>query len=153
MKNIVVNKQASHSYEILEKYRVGLVLRGPEVKAIKNGQISLKGAYITIKRAPKPELYLMKAHISQYKHSGNMPDYEPERPRKLLITKEELKSLIGKLEQKGLTIIPIRVYTAGNLVKLEIGLARGKKLYQKKQDKKTKDIEKQIKRTLKYQNH
>ena len=132
----IINKQAHFNYEILEKYQVGLVLLGHEVKSIKSGQISLKGAYISIQNNPKPELYLMKAHISKYKFAGSLNNFDPERPRKLLISKNEIKTLIGKLEQKGLTIIPIKVYTKHNLVKMEIGLARGKKLYEKKEAKK-----------------
>ncbi|NQT49385.1 SsrA-binding protein SmpB [Candidatus Kuenenbacteria bacterium] len=147
----ISNKQAFFSYEILEKFQAGLVLKGHEVKSIKNGQISLKGAYITIQNNPKPELYLVKAHVAKYTKTGDIPDYDPERPRKLLITKNELKALIGKLEQKGLTIVPLKVYTERTLVKLQFGLARGKKLFEKKEQKKNKDVAKEIRRTLKYQ--
>jgi len=147
----IINKHALFSYEILEKFEAGLVLKGYEAKSIKLGQMNLKGAYITIIRDPMPELYLIKAHVSKYKPTGSLPDYDPERPRKLLIKKSELKSLIGKLEQRGLTIVPLRVYTKRNLVKLEFGLAKGKKLYEKKEQKKQKDVDKEIRRTLKYQ--
>lgn len=147
----VINKYATFNYEILDKFEAGLVLKGFEVKSIKQGQINLKGSYISIKSEPAPALYLIKAHVSRYKPAGALMDYDPERPRKLLIKKNELKSLIGKLEQRGLTIIPLKVYTKRNIVKLEFGLARGKKLYEKKEQKKQKDIEKEIRRTLKYQ--
>jgi len=147
----ITNKQAFHSYEILDKFQAGLVLRGHEVKAIKNGQISLKGAYITLKNQPQPELFLKNANISKYQKAGPMPDYDPLRKRKLLVTKQEIRKLIGKMQEKGLTLVPLKVYTKHNLIKLEFGLARGKKLYQKKEEKKKKDIQKQIHRTLKFQ--
>lgn len=148
----ITNKQAHFSYEIIDAYEAGIVLRGHEVKAVKNGQMSLKSAYVTIMNDPTPSLYLMKAHISPYKFAGNLLNYDPERPRKLLVRKNELKALIGKLEQKGLTIIPLRVYTKRNLVKVEIGLARGKKQFEKKEALKKRDVDKEIRRTLKYQN-
>ena len=147
----VVNKQATYDYELLDKFEAGLVLTGQEVKAIKNNQINLKGAYISLKYEPAPELFLIKAHVSPYKPAGPLPHYDPERPRKLLIRKEEIKRLVGKLQQKGLTIVPLSVYTKRNLVKLEFGLAKGKKQYQKKEQKKKRDIDKEIHRTLKYQ--
>jgi len=147
----IINKQAHFSYEIMDALEAGIVLFGHEVKAVKNGQLSLKSAYVSIINDPKPGLYLMKAHISQYKFAGNLVNYDPERPRKLLINKNELKTLIGKLQQKGLTIIPLRVYTKRNLVKIEIGLARGKKLFEKKEAKKLKDVDREIRRTLKNQ--
>ena len=126
-----------------------MVLTGSEVKSIRNGQISLKSAYIGIVYNPKPELFLIKASISAYKKASSKLDYDPERPRKLLLNKSELKSLVGKLEQKGLTIIPLKVYTSRNLVKLEIGLAKGKKMYEKKEQIKKRDIDREIRRTLK----
>lgn len=145
----IFNKYAGFSYEILDKLEVGLVLTGSEVKSIRNGQISLKGAYINIEYTPKPELFLVKASISAYKKASSKLNYDPERPRKLLVNKSELKSLVGKLEQKGLTIIPLKVYTTRNLVKLEIALARGKKMYEKKEQIKKRDVDREIRRTLK----
>jgi SsrA-binding protein len=147
----IINKQARFSFEFLDTFQAGIVLKGHEVKSIKSGQISLKGAYIVLKSEPDPALWLIKAHISPYKYAGPLPDHDPERPRKLLINKNELKSLIGKLKEKGLTLVPIKVYTKRTLVKIEFGLGKGKKLYEKKEAKKTKDVEKEIRRTLKYQ--
>ena len=147
----IVNKQATFNYEILDKFEAGIVLRGYEAKVIKSGQANLKGSYITVKRDPKSELWLMKAHVSKYKYAGTLPNYDPERPRKLLINKKEMKSLVGKLEQKGLTIVPLRMYTIRNLVKVQFALAKGKKQYQKKADLKKKDVDREIRRTLKYQ--
>jgi len=146
----ITNKEAYFNYEILNKYEGGLVLLGHEVKSIKNNQLSLKGAYLTIMNNPTPEIYLVKAHVSQYKKSGIMPNYDPERPRKVLLKRSEIDALIGKLEQKGLTIVPIKVYTKRNLVKLEFGLAKGKKKHEKKEAKKKKDVDKEIRRALKY---
>ncbi len=145
----IFNKYAGFSYEILDKLEVGLVLTGSEVKSIRNGQISLKSAYVSITYNPRPELFLFKASISAYKKASSKLNYDPERPRKLLVNKSELKSLVGKLEQKGLTIIPLKVYTKRNLVKMEIALARGKKTYEKKEQIKTRDVEREIRRTLK----
>ena len=145
----ILNKQAGFNYEILDKLEVGLVLTGSEVKSIRNGQISLKSAYIGIVYNPKPELFLIKASISAYKKASSKLNYDPERPRKLLLNKSELKSLVGKLEQKGLTIIPLKVYTSRNLVKLEIALAKGKKMYEKKEQIKKRDVDREIRRILK----
>lgn len=145
------NKQAHFDYEILETCQAGLVLTGAEVKSVKAGQMNLKGAYITIKHLPKPELFLTNAHISHYKPAGTKLTYDPTRSRKLLVTKKELHHLIGKLEQKGLTIVPLKVYTIRNLIKLEFGVARGKKKFEKKEDIKKRDVNKEIRRTLKYQ--
>ncbi|MFH0779942.1 MAG: SsrA-binding protein SmpB [Parcubacteria group bacterium] len=145
----IYNKQAGFDYEILEKYQAGIVLGGQEVKSVKNGQMNLKGAYVAFKHVPLTELYLINAHISAYKNAGPLPSYDPTRSRKLLLTKKEIKSLIGKSEQKGLTIAPLKVYTVRNLVKIELGLCRGKKRYEKKEKKKKQDVEKEIRRTLK----
>jgi SsrA-binding protein len=148
----ITNKEAYFSFEILDKLEVGIVLQGHEVKSVKAGQISLKGSYVSIRKNPKPELFLINANISKYQKAGPLPNHDPQRERKLLINKSELNKLIGKLEQTGLTIVPLKVYTKRNLVKLEIGLAKGKKLYQKKQEKKKQDVEKEIRRAVKYQN-
>ncbi len=145
------NRFALHSYEILDKFQAGLVLTGAEVKSAKNGGITLKSAYIGLNYTPKPEFFLIKAKISPYKFSAHKIDYDPERPRKILLTSKEIQSLIGKLEQKGLTIIPIRVYNNRNLVKVEIALCRGKKQFEKKESLKRKDVEKEIRARLKYQ--
>jgi SsrA-binding protein len=147
----ILNKQATFNYELLDKYVAGVVLHGHEVKATKAGEINLKGSYITIKKEPSPQLYLTNAHISLYKKAGNVKDYDPLRQRQLLITKKELNFLLGKIEQKGLTLIPLKVYTIRNLIKLEFALARGKKKYEKKEAKKQKDVDREIHRTLKMQ--
>ena len=121
MSTLTVNKRASFDYEIINRYEAGLVLLGHEVKSIKTGHISLKGAYVTLKQTgkPLPELYLINAHIPLYKKASTIENYNPERPRKLLIHKNQIKRLLGKKKEQGLTFIPTKVYTKHNLIKLE----------------------------------
>jgi SsrA-binding protein len=145
MATVAVNKRSSYDYEILEKYEAGLVLRGHEVKSIKNGHISLKESFVTIKGN---ELYLTNAHITLYKHAGIIPHYDPTAPRKLLLGKSEIKSLIGKSRTRGLTLVPIKVYTKRRLLKLEFGLGKGKKEFDKRDTIKRKESEKEIRRML-----
>jgi SsrA-binding protein len=150
---LAVNKRANFDYEISETYEAGLVLAGHEVKSAKQSQISLKGAYITLKRQQGkslPEAFLTNAHISPYKKSGPMPDYEPTRPRKLLLKKSQLKYLVGKKQEQGLTLIPTKMYTKHGLVKLEFGIGRGKKKTDKRETIKKREVDRQI-RTLKKQ--
>ncbi len=146
----IINKQARHEYEIIETYEAGLVLFGHEVKSIKNGQLKLAGAYITAKNEPTAELYLIGAHIPRYTKASNLPDYDPLRSRKILMNKKEISSLIGKIQAGGLTLIPLKVYTKNNLIKVEIGLGRGKKRFDKKSDLKNRDLDRDLKRALKY---
>lgn len=145
---IVRNKEGLFNYEILEKYAAGLVLSGPEVKAVKGGQISLKGSYVSIDG--QGEVWLVNCHISPYKPAqGQQQGYQPTRPRKLLLNKKEISSLSGKGRQKGLTIIPISVYTSRRLIKVEIGLARGKNQIDKRDSIRKRESEREIRRTLK----
>jgi len=153
MKIFAFNRQAGHHYTILETFEAGLVLNGAEVKAIRAGQINLKGSFITIresKTAPKArsEAFLSKAHISLYS-KASLPAYVPDRERKLLLRKKEIQSLKGKLGQKGLTLTPLKVYNKGGLLKLEFGLSKGKKQCDKRQSLKEKDAKRKIQRTLK----
>lgn len=145
----IINKQAKFDYEILDKFEAGLVLNGAEVKSVKSGQINLKGSYVTIKHLPKVELYLINAHISKYKPAGVQPDYEPTRSRKLLLHKKEINKLTGILKQKGLTLVPIRVYTKHNRIKLEFGIGRGKKKFEKKESIKNRETKRKIERAMK----
>jgi len=149
--DLAINKFATSGYEIISKYQAGLVLTGGEVKSTRNNGLSLRQSYVGVDNTAKPEFYLMKAKISPYKFAGSQPNYNPERPRQLLLQKNEKRALLGKLEQKGLTIIPIRVYNNRNFIKVEIALARGKKLYEKKADLKKKAVEKEIRARMKYQ--
>jgi len=140
------NKEMIYSYETLETFEAGLVLTGAEVKSVKLGHIQLKGSYITIH--PDNTLWLVGTHVSNYK-----PAYDhkqnPHRHRKILLNKKEIDNLRGKLAQKGLTIAPVKVYTKGGLIKLEIALVRGLKKYDKRAKIKSRDIDRDIKRTLK----
>jgi len=146
MKALATNKRARFDYEILENFEAGLVLLGYEVKSIKLGNVSLKGSFITIRNG---ELWLKNTHVSRYKPAGKLPDYDAERDRKLLVRKSELKKLMGKTGQQGLTLVPIRLYTKGNKVKLEFGLARGKKKHEKRELIKKRDIDREIRQRLK----
>lgn len=143
MKTITINKKGLYSYKILEEYESGVVLTGPEVKAAKLGQINLKGSYATIDQQNEP--WLMNAHISAYKPAaGAQKDYDPTQRRKILLKHQEIKSLIGKLKIKGLTLLPIKVYTKKGLVKITLGLAQGKKMADKREIIKKREIDRKI---------
>lgn len=140
----IVNRHARSSYEFLDHYEAGLVLTGAEVKAAKKGHVSLKGAYVTHENS---ELWLKNAHISPYQRA-NQPGYEPERPRKLLMRRKEIDSLMGKLSQEGLTMIPEKVYSKSGLIKVELVLARGLKKHDKRERIKKRDVSRDIARAL-----
>lgn len=149
------NKKAYHDYHILEKLEAGLKLHGQEVKSAKQKNISLKGSYVTISYTGKnhqPEAWLLNTHISPYKFAGNLKSYDPTRSRKLLLARLEINKLIGLKKQKGLTFIPLSVYTKKGLIKLELGLCRGKKLFDKRQDIKKREDQRNMRRMLKTQN-
>lgn len=143
---LIKNKKAYHEYEILESFEAGIVLNGQEVKSIKNRRMSLKGAYVKIKHG---EAYLIGANVPAYQPKNAPPDYSAQRDRKLLLKKSELKYLIGKTEQKGLTIVPLKVYTKGRYLKLEIGIAKRKDKKDKREVKRRKDLEREQARELK----
>ncbi len=143
MKTYAINKRASYDYELLEKIEGGLVLAGCEVKAIKTGHISLKGAYVTINNS---ELFLVNANIPPYQ-PANMPEsYDPTRSRKVLVRRNEIKSLIGKAGQKGLTLVPIKVYSKRGLIKLEFAVGKGKRKVDKREDIKKREAKIEMKR-------
>ncbi len=145
MKTLATNKRAAYDYEILEKIEGGLVLAGYEVKSIKKGHISLKGAYVTIKNE---ELFLTNANISPYQ-PANMPEsYNPTGPRKVLVHKRQIKSLVGKISQKGLTLVPIRVYSKNRFIKLEFALGKGKRKIDKREGIKKREVKISIERAL-----
>jgi SsrA-binding protein len=147
MGTLAFNRQARREYEILKTYEAGMVLKGYEVKSVKNGQINLKGSYIVIKRIEdKKSLapFLVKAHISIYKPAGQKDEYDPYRDRQLLLNRDEISQLIGKSQESGLTLIPLKVYTKHKLLKLEIGVGRGKKKFDKREDIKKKDLDRKI---------
>lgn len=142
---MIVNKKARYEYEILRKWEAGIVLKGAEVKSVREGRVSFTNSFIRIKDG---EVFLYNLHIAPYSNSSQV-DYDPKRERKLLLHKNEIKSLIGTLTQKRLTLIPLSVYFKEGKVKLEIGLAKGKRLYDKREKLKEKTVEKEIRRTLK----
>ncbi len=146
MKIIKKNKKAFYNYEILERFEAGIALTGNEVKAIKSGKISLKGSYVTLK---DEEVFLINCHISPYQPANAPPDYDPERTRKLLLKKKQIKYLIGKTKQKGLTLVPLRVYNKRGKIKIEVGLVKGKKKPDKREKIKKRDQEREIRRILK----
>jgi len=146
MPKLAVNKRALFDYEILEKFEAGLVLFGHEVKSVRLGRMSLLGSYVTINQGAA---WLINGHIPLYPKAGPKPDYDPDRTRKLLLHKRELDRLAGKMEQKGLTLVPISVYTKGSQIKLEFGLGRGKKQYEKKESIKKREVDREIRRSLK----
>jgi len=140
------NKMAYYDYEILDTMEAALVLSGQEVKSAKQGQISLKGTHLGF-HDDRPGI--LNLTISKYKPAGPLPDYDPNRWRELLLHKRQIAYLKGKLTQKGLTIVPLRVYTKGRLIKVEIGVAKGKKKYDKREVLKQRDQAKEINRILK----
>lgn len=141
LKNLAENRRARYDYEILETYEAGLVLFGHEVKAIKTGHISLRGSYVIIKNN---EAYLLNAFIPPYQPANTPEDYNPERTRKLLLNKSEIRSLIGKSKQKGLTLVPLRIYTKKSKLKLEFGIGKGKRKIDKREAIKKRETEREI---------
>jgi len=140
------NRKATFNYEIRDKYEAGLVLTGSEVKSIKTGHISLNESFITRKGE---ELFLTNANIPFYKFAGDAKNYEPTRPRKVLLRKSELKHLIGKISTEGLTLVPLCVYTKKRLVKLEFAIAKGKKQFDKRRTIAKREDKRRMERLLK----
>ncbi|MCQ2508352.1 MAG: SsrA-binding protein SmpB [Dorea sp.] len=147
-KLIANNKKAYHDYFILEKYEAGIALAGTEVKSIRMGKCSIKEAFI---RVEDGEMVIYGMHIAPYE-KGNIFNKDPLRPRKLLLHKSEINKLYGKIKEQGITIMPLRVYFKGSLVKVEIGLAKGKKLYDKRDDIAKKDAKREAEREFKIRN-
>ena len=142
---IVKNKKALFNYEIIEKYESGIVLRGTEVKSLRERAVNMSDSYASFK---KGELFIVNMHISQY-HFGNINNHEPLRERKLLMKKIELKRLFGKVKEQGLTLIPISLYFSKGKVKVEIALAKGKKLHDKRETLKRKTLDREMERYIK----
>ena len=147
-KLIANNKKAYHDYFILDKYEAGISLHGTEVKSLRMGKCSIKEAFVRIEDG---EVYIYGMHISPYE-KGNIFNKDPLRVRKLLLHKSEINKLAGKTKEKGITIMPLRVYFKGSLVKVEIGVAQGKKLYDKRQDIAKKDQQREAQRDFKIRN-
>ena len=148
MKLIANNKKAYHDYFILETYEAGIALHGTEVKSLRMGKCSIKEAFI---RVENEEVFIYGMHISPYE-KGNIFNKAPLRVRKLLLHKYEIRKLLGKTKEKGMTLVPLKVYLKDSLVKVEIGLAKGKKLYDKRQDIAKKDQQREAQRDFKVRN-
>ena len=142
----ILNRKARYDYELLDKYEAGIVLTGTEIKSIRNGQANLKDSYAIIKNG---EAYLLNMHISKYKQ-GNQFNHDETRTRKLLLHKNEIKKINDKISIKGLTLVPVKLYFTNGKAKIELAIARGKHTYDKKEKIKQKDIEREIKKSLKY---
>jgi SsrA-binding protein len=145
-KNITVNRKARHEYSILQTFEAGIVLQGTEVKSLRQGKANLSDAYASVKNG---EVWLSNAHISEYKQ-GNIFNHDPLRERKLLLNKSEIRKLIGKVKEKGLTLIPLRLYFLKGKVKVELALAKGKKVYDKRAAIAKRDFERDQERKIKY---
>jgi SsrA-binding protein len=144
-RTLVENRQARFNYEIMEKFEAGISLLGTEVKSIREGKANIKEAYADIRNG---EAWLIGAHISPYSH-GNITNHDSLRDRKLLLNAREIDKLQGKVMEKGLTLVPLRLYLKGRLIKLELGVGRGKKLVDKREDIKKRDQEREIQRAMK----
>ena len=146
IKLIANNKKAFHDYFIEDTYEAGIALAGTEVKSLRSGKCSIKEAFVRVENG---EVYVYGMHITPYE-KGNIFNKDPLRPKKLMLHKYEINKLVGKLNEKGLTLVPLQVYFKGSLVKVEIGLARGKKLYDKRQDIAKRDMKRENEREFKH---
>ena len=142
IKIVATNRKARHEYEVLDTFEAGIVLQGTEVKSLRQGKANLKDSYATIKNG---EVFLLNMHISPYEQ-GNVYNHDPTRTRKLLLHKSEINRLIGKVEEKGMTLIPLKLYFKRGKAKVELALARGKKLYDRRRDIAKRDAERELRR-------
>lgn len=142
IKVIATNRKANFEYAILNRYEAGFVITGTEVKSIRDGKINIQESY---GRIINDEVWIINSHINEYKY-GNINNHEPLRNRKLLLNKREIRKIKQQLQEKGLTLVPLKVYFKGSLVKVEIGIAKGKKLYDKRESIKKRDIERNLSR-------
>jgi SsrA-binding protein len=145
-KNITVNRKARHEYAIIQTFEAGIVLQGTEVKALRAGKANLVDSYATVREG---EVWLLSAHISEYTQ-GNINNHNPTRERKLLLNKAEIRKLIGKVKEKGLTLIPLRLYFKNGKVKVELALVKGKKEYDKRETIAKRDFQRDQERKIKY---
>ncbi len=139
-RSLAQNRRALHDYHILERVEAGVELTGTEVKSARSGKVQLKDAYVSFDGS---QAWLVGAHISAYSH-GNRENHPPERPRRLLLKRREIERLFGRTQLKGLTVIPLSVYLKGNWIKLELGLAQGKKLYDKREAEKRRTLDREM---------
>jgi len=143
-KEVAVNRQAFHNYEILERLEAGIVLTGTEIKSARDGKVNLKDAYGLVKSG---EVWLLNCHISPYSH-GNYANHDPLRTRKLLLNRSEIRKLIGRTTEKGLTLVPLKMYLKNGRLKCELALARGRKLHDKREVSKMKTIDKEARQAV-----
>jgi len=143
-KEVAVNRQAFHNYEIIEKFEAGIVLTGTEIKSAREGRVNLKDAYGIVKNA---EIWLLNCHISPYSH-GNYANHDPLRTRKLLMHRSEIKRLIGRTTERGLTLVPLKVYLKNGRLKCELALAKGRKVHDKREVSRQKTIDKETRQAL-----
>ena len=144
-KTLAKNRKARYEYEIQKTMEVGIALQGTEVKSIRAGQINLAESYCRVDE--KLQIYLMNAHISQYDF-GNRHNHDPLRPKCLLLHRSEIRRLYGQVKEQGLTLIPLKIYLKGGIIKMELALGRGKKLYDKRQTMKKQDAQRDVERAL-----
>ncbi|MFC1956485.1 SsrA-binding protein SmpB [Chloroflexota bacterium] len=145
IKTLATNRKAYHNYHIGDSVEAGIVLAGSEIKSIRDGRVTLSDAYV---RPESGELWLLNAHIARYEASSYL-GHEPKRPRKLLLHRKEIKNLAGKISERGLTLVPTRLYVKGSIAKVEIALAKGKKLYDKRESIARREVEREIGRAVK----
>ena len=146
---IAKNRKAFHDFIIVQSLECGIVLQGTEVKSLRAGKCSLQDAYANFPDSKNDELYIINLHIAHYEH-GNIYNHEPKRMRKLLVNRREAIKLRAAVQEKGLTLIPLSIYFSGRYVKMEIALVKAKKKYDKREDEKKKDAEKEIRKKFRY---
>ena len=144
MKDVAVNRQAFHNYEIIEKFEAGLALTGTEIKSAREGKVNLKDSYGLVKSG---EVWLLNCHISPYSH-GNFSNHDPLRTRKLLLNRSEINRLIGRTTERGLTLVPLRMYLKAGRLKCELALAKGRKVHDKREVARQKTIDRETKQAL-----
>jgi SsrA-binding protein len=143
-KPLASNRKARHDYEVLETVEAGLQLAGTEVKAMRQGRVQLKDSHVVIQDG---QAFLVGVHVSPYSH-GNRENHEPERPRRLLLHRKEIDRLFGQVQQKGLTVVPLEIYLKGPWIKAELGLARGKKQFDKRASEKEKTVDREMREAM-----
>ena len=144
MKNFAVNRQAAHYYHFLEKFEAGIELKGTEVKSIREGKVNLKDGYATVKAG---QAWLVNCHISTYS-SGSYLNHDPLRDRRLLLHQREIDKLMSKTQEKGLTLVPTRLYLKGNKIKCELALAKGKKVYDQRETLRRRTIQRETEKAI-----
>jgi SsrA-binding protein len=140
------NRQVRYQYEILETYEAGIALQGTEVKSIRAGKVNLRDGFALIR---KGEVWLMNVHVSPHETTGQVFNHDPRRTRKLLLHRQEIRKLLGKVEQKGLTLVPLKMYLKRGRVKVDLALVRGKKLHDKREDMKQRQDKRDMERAMK----